>query len=58
MNSFWAGWCIYGCVILEKHRDPLVQANDLAKQLAHFKSYSADQLIDYLHNAEMVTQSP
>jgi REP element-mobilizing transposase RayT len=46
------GWCIYGYVILENHLHLLVQADDLPSQLAHFKSYTARQLIDYLHEAK------
>jgi hypothetical protein len=36
----------------------LVQADDLPNQLAHFKSYTARQLIDYLQdiNAERLVQ--
>ncbi|MEI8572547.1 transposase [Methylomonas sp. EFPC1] len=47
-------WRIYGYVILENHLHLLVQADDLTHQLAHFKSYTARQLIDYLQavNAE------
>lgn len=49
-------WRIYGYVILENHLHLLVQADDLPNQLAHFKSYTARQLIDYLQaiNAERV----
>ncbi|WP_020483877.1 REP-associated tyrosine transposase [Methylomonas sp. MK1] len=47
-------WRIYGYVILENHLHLLVQADDLTNQIAHFKSYTARQLIDYLQaiNAE------
>ncbi|WP_150051974.1 REP-associated tyrosine transposase [Methylomonas rhizoryzae] len=43
------GWRIYGYVILENHMHLLIQTDDLANQLAHFKSYTARQLIDYFH---------
>jgi len=43
------GWRIYAFVILENHMHLLIQADDLAHQIAHFKSYTARQLIDYLH---------
>ncbi len=46
------GWRIYGYVILENHLHMLVQADDLPKQLAHFKSYTARQLIDYLQQGK------
>ena len=46
------GWRIYGYVILEDHLHMLVQADDLPAQLAHFKSYTARQLIDYLQVAK------
>jgi REP element-mobilizing transposase RayT len=51
-------WRIYGYVILENHMHLLVQADDLPNQLAHFKSYTARQLIDYLQdiNAERLVQ--
>ncbi|MFZ2724991.1 MAG: transposase [Methylococcaceae bacterium] len=41
-------WKIYGYVILENHLHLIVQADDLNKEIAHFKSYTARQLIDYL----------
>ena len=46
------GWRIYGYVILENHLHMVVQADDLPSQLAHFKSYTARQLIDYLHSVK------
>jgi hypothetical protein len=49
-------WLIYGYVILENYLHLLLQADDLPNQLAHFKSYNARQLIDYLQsiNAELL----
>jgi len=51
-------WLIYGYVILENHLHLLLQADDLREQLAHFKSYTARQLINYLEsiNAERLLQ--
>lgn len=43
-------WQVYGYVILENHVHLLVRADDLPNQLAHFKSYTARQLIDYLQD--------
>ena len=42
------GWKIYGYVILENHLHMIVQAENLAMELPHFKSYTARKLIDHL----------
>ncbi len=42
------GWKIYGYVMLENHLHMIVQAENLAVELPHFKSYTARQLIDHL----------
>ena len=42
------GWKLYGYVIMENHLHLIVQADSLRTEVAHFKSYTARQLIDYL----------
>jgi len=42
------GWKIYGYVILENHIHLIVQAENLARELPCFKSYTARKLIDHL----------
>jgi len=42
------GWKLYGYVILENHLHLIVQAESLTAEIAHFKSYTARQLIDHL----------
>jgi REP element-mobilizing transposase RayT len=42
------GWKIYGYVVLENHLHMIVQAENLAVELPHFKSYTARKLIDHL----------
>ena len=42
------GWKLYGYVILENHLHLIVQAESLAAEIAHFKSYTARLLIDFL----------
>lgn len=42
------GWKVFGYVILENHMHLIVQANNLADELEHFKSYTARKLIDLL----------
>jgi putative transposase len=42
------GWKVYGYVILENHLHMIVQNENLAVELAHFKSYTARKLIDLL----------
>jgi REP element-mobilizing transposase RayT len=42
------GWKIHGYVILENHIHLIVQAEKLSTEIAHFKSFTARQLIDYL----------
>jgi REP element-mobilizing transposase RayT len=42
------GWKLYGYVILENHLHLIVQAENLSSEIAHFKSYTARQLIDQL----------
>lgn len=39
---------IYGYVILENHIHWIAQADDLSKQVARFKAYTAKMLINYL----------
>ena len=42
------GWKVYGYVILENHIHMVVQGENLAAELPHFKSYTARKLIDLL----------
>ncbi len=42
------GLKIYGWVILENHLHLVVQSDDLSKDLARFKSFTARKVIDYL----------
>jgi len=37
------GWKIYGYVMLENHLHMIVRANNLAMELAHFNSYTAQR---------------
>ncbi|MGH8559354.1 MAG: REP-associated tyrosine transposase [Methylococcales bacterium] len=46
---------VYAYVILENHMHMVAQSNDLEKDMARFKSYTARQLIQYLHQYK-VTQ--
>jgi REP element-mobilizing transposase RayT len=46
---------LYGYVILENHLHCIVQSPDLEKQIKNLKSYTARQIIDYLH-AHKATQ--
>ncbi|WP_369334496.1 transposase, partial [Candidatus Thiosymbion oneisti] len=39
---------LYGYVILENHLHCILQSPDLEKQVKHWKSYTARQIIDYL----------
>ncbi|TAN53868.1 MAG: transposase [Methylococcaceae bacterium] len=41
-------WRVYGYVLLENHLHMVVQADDLAGEVARFKSYTARRLIDCL----------
>jgi putative transposase len=49
------GLKVYAFVILENHLHLVVQSEDLARDLARFKSYTAKQLIGYLSDNQ-VTQ--
>lgn len=44
------GWKLYGYVILENHLHLIVQADRLRAEVAHFKSYTARQIIDHLQS--------
>ncbi|MDM8558850.1 hypothetical protein [Candidatus Parabeggiatoa sp. HSG14] len=39
---------LYGYVILENHLHCIIQSPELQKQIQHWKSYTARQIIDYL----------
>ncbi len=49
---------IYAYVILENHLHLIAQSNDLARDMARFKSYSSKQLIQYLdeHNVTQILE--
>lgn len=42
------GWRVYGYVILENHLHLVAQVDNLQKEVAQFKSFTARKLIDYL----------
>lgn len=46
------GWKVYGYVILENHLHMIAQAENLKKELSSFKSWTARQLIDHLHEQQ------
>jgi len=45
------GLKIYGYVVLENHMHWIAQADDLGKEVARFKAYTAKKLVNYLTNA-------
>ncbi len=49
---------VYAYVILENHLHLIAQSNDLARDMARFKSYSSKQLIQYLdeHNVTQILE--
>lgn len=46
---------LYGFVILENHLHLIASAQDLAKEIGDFKSFSARQIIDYLKRCRAKT---
>ena len=46
------GMKVYAYVVLENHLHLVVQSNDLGKDIARFKSYTARRIIDYLYNCK------
>lgn len=51
-------WILYGYVVMENHMHMVAQADDLATELARFKSFTARKLIDHLKacNAERLLE--
>jgi len=52
------GLQVYGYVILENHLHLVVQSNDLNRDIARFKSFTAKQLLSYLagNNVKQILQ--
>ncbi len=52
------GLNVYGYVILENHCHLVVQSNNLARDIARYKSYTAKQMIQYLseHNVKQILE--
>jgi REP element-mobilizing transposase RayT len=46
---------LYGYVILENHLHLIAAADDLAKEIGHFKSFTARQIIDHLKECGTTT---
>ena len=46
---------IYGYVILENHLHWIASAEDLAAEVAHFKSFTARQILDLLQARKVQT---
>ena len=46
-------WKVYGYVVLENHLHLVAQAENLQQEVAHFKSFTARKLIDYLQECHV-----
>ena len=47
------GWKVYAYVVLENHLHLVAQAENLQQEVAHFKSFTARKLIDYLQECHV-----